>query len=315
MKKIKLIFIVQVLFFSFFIHVNYASGNIVELEKQISLIEKLRGDHTKKWSGILVKLADCFRGADVWLKSFSNDQTGRVSCNVVSVSSDLSSQTKEMTDFISKIKKSGIVENIWVSDYSMGKLYNKEILNFNLSFKLKKQLKASAFNGRIYKSEDYKTIKRSKLVKYLESISEVLKTDDELVVTMIKTLDLISTKSGLRLKDSRTSPMIMYEYYSEIPIEVSLEGTYQQLTAFVSNMENSEYFNINDATINITPRGIPRNNEQILNVSISLRKYIVSGQKSGKSEDSQHFVNKSEKVLSPFYPAVRKPIPVKRKHK
>lgn len=126
---------------------------------------------------------------------------------------------------------------------------------------------------------EYDQVKRE-LARYESLISTESKVPEILEKT-----ERVCKESKIEFRDIHISPLVEYEGYSEIPIEVGLEGTYHRIGEFLASMENLRMLNINSGTISITPKGRPiqeRGDDgkpvmvQLLNVTLNVRAFILT---------------------------------------
>ena len=125
---------------------------------------------------------------------------------------------------------------------------------------------------------------KKKLVQQIENLRKWFGTREH-IPEVLKVMELTSKKYGVKMKDIKFSPLIEYDGYSELPIEISFEGRYHKYGEFLAFIENRRIVNINGAVINITPRGNPQYNKETskfdilsLNISVSVKAYILHDQ-------------------------------------
>ncbi len=76
-------------------------------------------------------------------------------------------------------------------------------------------------------SEQFKTVSQA-------LPSEVQMTD------IIRTVDFVSRKSGVSIKTKEPKPVVNKEYFEEIPLRITLEGTYAEVTTFLFLLASTE---------------------------------------------------------------------------
>lgn len=57
---------------------------------------------------------------------------------------------------------------------------------------------------------------------------------------IIKTVDMVSRASGVSIKTKEPRPVVNREYYEEIPLKISMEGTYAEVTMFLYYLASTE---------------------------------------------------------------------------
>lgn len=126
---------------------------------------------------------------------------------------------------------------------------------------------------------EYERVKKE-LNRYKSLISEESKVPEILEKT-----ERVCKEVKVDFRDIHISPLVEYEGYSEIPIEVGLEGTYHRIGEFMAAMENMRMLNMNSGTISINPKGRPISQKkedggtemvQLLNVTLNVRAFILT---------------------------------------
>lgn len=116
-------------------------------------------------------------------------------------------------------------------------------------------------------------------------IVKKIKTQQQ-IPDILRKVEQTSIDNSINFKDIRISPLVEYEGYSEIPIELGLEGVFDSVGKFLADLENLKIFNVNAGTLSISPKGKltinPKTNkeEQELNVVLSVKAFVLS--KSGE---------------------------------
>lgn len=116
-------------------------------------------------------------------------------------------------------------------------------------------------------------------------IVKKIKTQQQ-IPDILRKVEQTSIDNSINFKDIRISPLVEYEGYSEIPIELGLEGVFDNMGKFLADLENLKIFNVNAGTLSISPKGKltinPKTNkeEQELNVVLSVKAFVLS--KSGE---------------------------------
>jgi Tfp pilus assembly protein PilO len=116
-------------------------------------------------------------------------------------------------------------------------------------------------------------------------IVKKIKTQQQ-IPDILRKVEKTAIDNEVKFKDIRISPLVEYEGYSEIPIELGLEAVYNQAGHFLADLENLKIFNVNAGTLSISPKGKltinPKTNkeEQELNIVLSVKAFVLS--KSGE---------------------------------
>lgn len=125
---------------------------------------------------------------------------------------------------------------------------------------------------------------KEKLLVQIENLRKWFGTREH-IPEVLRVMELTSKKYSIKMKDIKFSPLIEYDGYSELPIEISFESRYHHFGEFLAFIENRRIVNINGAVINITPRGNPTYNKETqkfdilsLNISVSVKAYILHNQ-------------------------------------
>ena len=126
---------------------------------------------------------------------------------------------------------------------------------------------------------EYNRVKKE-LNRYKSLISEESKVPEILEKT-----ESVCKEVKVEFRDIHISPLVEYEGYSEIPIEVGLEGGYHSIGEFMAKMENLRMLNMNSGTISINPKGRPITQKkedgtsemvQLLNITLNVRAFILT---------------------------------------
>jgi len=150
---------------------------------------------------------------------------------------------------------------------------------------LKKQIEQ--LEKEISEAQDIKE-DLAKLQKEYEELKKKLKERSKKLATqldipnILKQIEEISMKNHIKFKNVHFSPVVDYEGYSELPIELGLEGTYHDMGRWLADMENAQIVNINEASISISPKGRPvrdrddpKKEVQPLNIVVTAKSYIL----------------------------------------
>lgn len=106
-------------------------------------------------------------------------------------------------------------------------------------------------------------------------------------------IDFISRKSGVSVKSRESKPEINRDYYAEVPLKVTLEGSYTELVYFLNLLgQTVRIMKVNDFTISIPQTGggkIAPNGRLVLDGDIVSYKFVDKG---GHDKDAKNGVKK-----------------------
>ncbi|MCK5685900.1 hypothetical protein KAJ27_17340 [bacterium] len=136
---------------------NKVQRAVNEARKTVEKLKSLTGVDKLPWTDVWKDLSEIVPPQLVWIKSFSYDQTGRVSMNCVGIPVDTEDGTKldelkvrdygSIEEFLTLIKNNSHFTNPFCSNASVGKMFNKTIVNFSMSCKIKKSLGMTNMGG------------------------------------------------------------------------------------------------------------------------------------------------------------------------
>jgi len=115
------------------------------------------------------------------------------------------------------------------------------------------------------------------------------------ISVILEKFEKYAKKNHLKMKDIRFPSYVEEQNYSTLKIEISFEGLYHDLGKFLADMENQKIVNMNDAVINLTPRGQPKFNKfkykknkkkkvydlVELSINVSVNAYFIHEDKGG----------------------------------
>ena len=124
--------------------------------------------------------------------------------------------------------------------------------------------------------------------KFNNKISELkekkkkLQTDsinlDDVVPTLLESTETVSSKFSIKFQDIRISPLVRAEDWSELPIEMIIQGTFRNINAFLKVMENRKIINLAAGSMNIAVSNEPDkegSGSPMLTVTLSAKVYIL----------------------------------------
>ncbi|MBB72339.1 MAG: pilus assembly protein PilO [Legionellales bacterium] len=122
---------------------------------------------------------------------------------------------------------------------------------------------------------------------------------------LIEDISKLGVASGLEFKLIKPAPEIEKDFYSELPIEISVVGTYHQLAEFVSSIANlPRIVTLNDFSIKrLSDMPTARKNQEVssdlLNMEITAKTYRYGSQDGNPKAMNANTVNPVNKVAQP----------------
>ncbi|HOY65867.1 MAG TPA: type 4a pilus biogenesis protein PilO [Candidatus Ozemobacteraceae bacterium] len=112
--------------------------------------------------------------------------------------------------------------------------------------------------------------------KKLEMESNQLGT---VVPKLLDSTEAIANKFNVKFQDIRISPLVRAEQWSELPVEVGLLGTFQDIGNFLTIMEKRKIVNLAAGSINISVSAETdtKSKAPLLTVNLSAKVYIMGG--------------------------------------
>lgn len=136
---------------------NKVQRAVNEARKTAEKLKSLTGIDKLPWTDIWKDLSEIVPEKLVWIKSFSYDQTGRVSMNCVGVPIDTEDGAKldemkirdygSIEEFLNFIKNNTHFSSPFCPNASIGQMFNKTIVNFSMSCKIKKNRSLTNVGG------------------------------------------------------------------------------------------------------------------------------------------------------------------------
>lgn len=77
------------------------------------------------------------------------------------------------------------------------------------------------------------------LSEQFKTVSQALPTDIQMA-DIIRAVDKISRSSGVSIKSKEPRPVIDHDYYEEIPLRITMEGNYSEVTLFLYYLGSTE---------------------------------------------------------------------------
>jgi type IV pilus assembly protein PilO len=102
---------------------------------------------------------------------------------------------------------------------------------------------------------------------------------DTVVPKLLDSTETIANKFSVKFNDIRISPLVRSEQWSELPIEMSILGTYENLAKFLHIMEKRKIANLaaGSITIAVSAESDPKTKAPLLSVTLSAKVYIMGG--------------------------------------
>ena len=100
---------------------------------------------------------------------------------------------------------------------------------------------------------------------------------ETVVPKVLESTKLIANKFKVKFQDIRISPLVRAEEWSELPIELSILGTFQHIGDFLKIMEKRKIINLAAGSMNVSVSAeIDRDSKSpLLSVTISAKVYIM----------------------------------------
>ncbi len=77
------------------------------------------------------------------------------------------------------------------------------------------------------------------LSEQFKTVSQALPSEVQMA-DIIRTVDFVSRKSGVSINKKAPKPVVNRDYYEEIPLQITLEGTYAEVTTFLFYLASTE---------------------------------------------------------------------------
>lgn len=77
------------------------------------------------------------------------------------------------------------------------------------------------------------------LSQQFKTVSQALPSEVQMA-DIIRTVDFVSRKSGVSIKSKEPKPVVNRDYYEEIPLRITLEGSYAEVTTFLFYLASTE---------------------------------------------------------------------------
>ena len=124
----------------------------------------------------------------------------------------------------------------------------------------------ATFKKRIAEAEE----KKNKLQ------TESIRLED-VVPRLLDSTETVSNKFDIKFQDIRISPLVRAEDWSELPVEMTILGTFKNITCFLNVMENRKLINLAAGSMNVSVSSeVDKDSgSPLLSVTLSAKVYIL----------------------------------------
>ena len=93
-------------------------------------------------------------------------------------------------------------------------------------------------------------------IKKQEEIKSKLQTDsiplNKVVPKLLDSTEIIANKFNVKFQDIRINPLVRAEDWNELPVEMTILGTFKNITCFLNVMEKRKIINLAVGSMNIS---------------------------------------------------------------
>ena len=136
------------------------------------------------------------------------------------------------------------------------------------------------------KAEELKNIEKEitkfeKQIKDAEEQKNKLQTDsiplNAVVPKLLDSTEIIANKFNVKFQDIRISPLVRAEDWNELPVEMTILGTFKNITCFLNVMEKRKIINLAAGSMNISVSSEvdKETKSPMLSVNLSAKVYIL----------------------------------------
>ncbi|MBI3037796.1 type 4a pilus biogenesis protein PilO [bacterium] len=99
------------------------------------------------------------------------------------------------------------------------------------------------------------------------------------VPKLLESTEVVANKFNVKFNDIRISPLVRAEQWSELPIEISLSGTFSDVGNFLLIMEKRKIVNLaaGAITISVSAETDVKSKSPYITVNLSAKVYIMGG--------------------------------------
>ena len=118
-------------------------------------------------------------------------------------------------------------------------------------------------------------------IKDQEVIKSKLQTDsiplNKVVPKLLDSTEIIANKFNVKFQDIRINPLVRAEDWNELPVEMTILGTFKNITCFLNVMEKRKIINLAVGSINISVSNeVDKDSKSpLLSVNLSAKVYIL----------------------------------------
>ena len=118
-------------------------------------------------------------------------------------------------------------------------------------------------------------------IKKQEEIRKKLQTDsiplNEVVPKLLDSTEIIANKFNVKFQDIRINPLVRAEDWNELPVEMTILGTFKNITCFLNVMEKRKIINLAVGSMNISvSNDVDKESKSpMLSVNLSAKVYIL----------------------------------------
>lgn len=118
-------------------------------------------------------------------------------------------------------------------------------------------------------------------IKTLEDDKKKLQTEtiklDEVVPKLLDSTESVSNKFDVKFQDIRISPLVRAEDWSELPVEMTILGTFDNISNFLIVMEKRKLINLAAGSMNVSVSSEvdKLTGSPMLSVNLSAKVYIL----------------------------------------
>ncbi len=123
--------------------------------------------------------------------------------------------------------------------------------------------------------------KLKKDIQEQEEIKSKLQTDsiplNKVVPKLLDSTEIIANKFNVKFQDIRINPLVRAEDWNELPVEMTILGTFKNITCFLNVMEKRRIINLAVGSMNISvSNDIDKESKSpMLSVNLSAKVYIL----------------------------------------
>lgn len=121
---------------------------------------------------------------------------------------------------------------------------------------------------------------KDKIAKLTEQKSK-LQTDsiplNKVVPTLLDSTETIANKFKVKFQDIRISPLVRAEDWSELPVEMTILGTFNNVSCFLNVMEQRKIINLAAGSMNVSVSSeVDKDSKNpMLSITLSAKVYIL----------------------------------------